>query len=476
MLGTGLTAGVIAVIGDRTWRRITTAITPLCMAGVLLSGSRGSILVLAAGWLAVGGLAVAQRGGALCGVRRWLLVTALAAVAVTALTSSLFFARSAAPTAAVESRGAGSTESSVRYRILTDRAALAVIGEHPWTGAGFDSFFTAGSPHMPVNFTRSPYVHNGYLQAAEEGGLLLAVPVLTSLAAAGWAAARRRGRSWRQLAGDWPRVACAAGAAGLLAHAAIDMDWSFPGLVVLTVLLLGVAGGESALRTAAPARLGCIAASLLAVLALTLGVGSAAGVAHWQQARRLERTDPTSQATTAARQFGVFRDPKVDAAVLTAAVPRSFAGTVTMPHDVVADSLARTARLATVDGALQMQRAQAYVALGRPEEAVRLAAELAAEQSGNRPFLVSEYAEILASVGRHGEAVDRLAEALEDNADEPATFRWHLVATLQRIDPGASATRAWCAAAAVAASAERPPELAALALPAMPTTCPTAVP
>jgi hypothetical protein len=103
MLGTGLTAGVIAVIGDRTWRRITTAITPLCMAGVLLSGSRGSILVLAAGWLAVGGLAVAQRGGALCGVRRWLLVTALAAVAVTALTSSLFFARSAAPTAAVES-------------------------------------------------------------------------------------------------------------------------------------------------------------------------------------------------------------------------------------------------------------------------------------------------------------------------------------------------------------------------------------
>jgi hypothetical protein len=254
------------------------------------------------------------------------------------------------------------------------------------------------------------------------------------------------------------------------------MDWSFPGLVVLTVLLLGVAGGESALRTAAPARLGRIAASLLAVLALTLGVGSAAGVAHWQQARRLERTDPTSQATTAARQFGVFRDPRVDAAVLTAAVPRSFAGTVTMPHGVVADSLARTARLATVDGALQMQRAQAYVALGGPEEAVRLAAELAAEQSGNRPFLVSEYAEILASVGRHGEAVDRLAEALEDNADEPATFRWHLVATLQRIDPGASATRAWCAAAAVAASAERPPELAALALPAMPTTCPTAVP
>jgi predicted Zn-dependent protease len=98
----------------------------------------------------------------------------------------------------------------------------------------------------------------------------------------------------------------------------------------------------------------------------------------------------------------------VDAAVLTggrAAELRRDRDESRMPSS--RDSLARTARLATVDGALQMQRAQAYVALGRPEEAVRLAAELAAEQSGNRPFLVSEYAEILGAVGRHGEAVDR---------------------------------------------------------------------
>jgi predicted Zn-dependent protease len=189
-----------------------------------------------------------------------------------------------------------------------------------------------------------------------------------------------------------------------------------------------------------------------------------------------DRADTTSSAARAASRFGVFRDPRVYARVLAAAVPLEFAGTVTEPHAVVAESLIRTARLAVVDAALQMQRAQAYVALGRPEEGVRLAAELVAEQATNRPFLVSEYAEILAAVGRHRDAVDRLADALEGTAHGPAIFGWHLVATLQRIDPAGSARRAWCAAATIVASGDRPAGLAALILPAMPTSCPSVVP
>lgn len=474
LLGTGLVAGVTAVFGERTWRRPAAIIAPLCAAGVLLSGSRGSILVLSTGWLVVAAAAALQRAGRRPALLRWLLVTGLSAVALSGLTSGLLMPTGGSATGALQSR-TESSDGSLRYRIVTDQAAVAVILEHPWVGAGFDSFAQAGSPHLPVGFTRSPYVHNGYLQVAEEGGLLLATPFLVALALAVRAVWSRLRRSWRTATDDWPRTAAAVGAGGLLVHAAVDMDWSYPGLVVLTALLLALAAGDGPARHTTPASARARGVAVLAAVLTLAGLGAAAGIVRWEKIRQPARW-PVAAADWLAEDRSLFTDPRPDVAVINAAVPRHFVGSIQLPHAVVAASLERTGRVAAVDGALQLMRAQAYVALGRADVGVRLAASVVDAQGGNRPHLVGEYAELLAAVGRRDEGISLVTSALTRNQRGPAALQWGLVETLVRLDPSLDDEGARCAAAFVAATVERPRGGTDLAVPTARDGCPAAVP
>lgn len=245
MLAAAMVAGVLGIFGAGLLRTSGVLIAPVCAAMVLLSASRGSLLLLVAGWLAVGAVAAAQlqeRAGALF---RWGLMAVAVAGSVTVLTSPLCFpnaARSGSGISAVQRRGGEqAADSNAAFRVAHDRAALAVFRKHPLIGVGFDGYRTAGAPHLAPTVTGSPYVHNGYLQTAVDGGLLLAIPLLVALWAAirAWPhAARRR---WRSLSASPIEAACTAAALALLVHSAIDMDWMYPALVALLATLLAAA-------------------------------------------------------------------------------------------------------------------------------------------------------------------------------------------------------------------------------------------
>lgn len=245
MLAAAIVAGVLGVFGSGLLRTSSLLVAPVCAAMVLLSASRGSLLLLVAGWLMVGAVAAAQLQGRAGALLRWGLMAVAVAGVVTVLTSPLCFpnaARSGSGVSAVQRRGGEqAAESNAGFRVAHDRAALAVFREHPLIGVGFDGYRTAGAPHLAPNVTGSPYVHNGYLQAAVDGGLLLAIPLLIALwgATRAWLPTARR--RWRSLSTSPIEAACTAAAVALLMHSAIDMDWMYPALVALLATLLAAA-------------------------------------------------------------------------------------------------------------------------------------------------------------------------------------------------------------------------------------------
>jgi O-antigen ligase len=93
---------------------------------------------------------------------------------------------------------------------------------------------------VPRDWALSPLAHNGYLQALSDGGLLLGVPflvavlVVTALAMRLlWRAVRRRQFS---LGGFVVPLVLLA----VLAHSAVDFDWSYPADLALAAVLAGL--------------------------------------------------------------------------------------------------------------------------------------------------------------------------------------------------------------------------------------------
>jgi O-antigen ligase len=211
----------------------------------VLSASRGSILVLLGGWAAIGAGAAVQSSGRTRALVRWAALPLLAAAITVAMTSALFFpakTSSGSGLAAVDRRNSEQApEGSLAFRRAHSRAAVEIFRAHPLAGVGFGGYRAAAPIHLPAGVTLTPYVHNGYLQAAVDGGQLLAVPLAAALLAAVLALLRGLRRRWRALAGSPAEAACALAAMALLAHSAIDMDWVYPALVALVAALLAVA-------------------------------------------------------------------------------------------------------------------------------------------------------------------------------------------------------------------------------------------
>jgi len=245
MLAASSAAVVLGTFGTRAARSAALVVAPVCAAMVLLSASRGSLLLLAALWAAVGFLVAVQATGRFWGLVRWGAMTIAVIGVVTALTSPVLFpgsGQSGTGVSAVRRREAEQdTGNNVGFRVAHNRAALAVFRAHPIAGVGFDGYRAAGPPFLARGIPGSPYVHNGFLQAAVDGGLLLAIPLLIALLAAmrGWLPfAMRR---WRYLDRSPAEAAAIAASLVLLLHSAIDMDWIYPALVALLATTLAVA-------------------------------------------------------------------------------------------------------------------------------------------------------------------------------------------------------------------------------------------
>lgn len=216
---------------------------PLAVAGIVYSSSRGSALVLGFGWLVMGVLALRSRRRARRLVVRWLAASAIAVGVTFGFAGPPFFSTWHAPWAAAQARAAtGQTlEQNGGVRLSLWHQALIVFEHDPVAGAGYGAMSDEAMKLTPANWPRSPLAHNDYLQAFAEGGVLLGVPFLAACGAIAIFVARRTWLLLRLGTTDPLRAGVVVAATTVMAHAAIDFDWSYPALFATAAAVVGLA-------------------------------------------------------------------------------------------------------------------------------------------------------------------------------------------------------------------------------------------
>lgn len=231
LAATGLLA-LAAVAHGRAVGLLGWAVAPLCVAGTVFSTSRGSQLGLGLGVV----LLVVLVGGRRAGPRLAVLgATALGGAASVVLTGPPFFPERVSPVAGTAARSESFVGNGVT-RLEDWAAAWDVFARWPVTGAGFDSFRAATEAvGVGERSGMTAYVHNGFLQAFTDGGLLLGVPVLAVTVALAAAVLRRLPAAVR--GGDAVAVGAAVVLLVLALHSGMDFDWAYPSLLGLPALV-----------------------------------------------------------------------------------------------------------------------------------------------------------------------------------------------------------------------------------------------
>jgi O-antigen ligase len=244
-----LLPGGIAGLALFVWReRLFALLGLICFAfasmGVVYSTSRAALACFIAGVGAVGVMAAVSR-------RRWrdLRQVAIAAVVgagcVFALAGPPFFSHRVSPFAAEHARTTGqSLGQNGGYRLEFWREALAVFKAHPLTGGGYKSMVAESLGRVPSHYVLSPYAHNGYLQAVSDGGLVLAVPFLVAILGLVYITVRLAWRSLHNRDADVVGFGVALAFGLVLAHSAVDWDWTYAANLAMTGILAGALLGH----------------------------------------------------------------------------------------------------------------------------------------------------------------------------------------------------------------------------------------
>lgn len=467
----GVLVGASLAVFSRSHHRIIGLVSaPICLAGIVYSTSRATMMVAALG------LAVVALAALLAPDRRRLLpvVGALAVAGVAALfffTSPVFFADSASPFAATEVRGSQeSLGQNTGYRLDFWRAAVGELVDRPVVGGGFGSFGELSGSHLPVAAVRSSSAHNELLQALAEGGLVWGLPVLGSVLALVLAALVRL-RDQLRLATEDRAVVIGAGTAvlAMILHAAVDFDWSYPSLVVS----LAAAGGlvVAVPRPGRPQqraqRAPAVVGGLLAAAALLLGAQLA-----WAQDRTTEalkesnavlvREGPEAAARALLDTQSWFADPRIDARLIELGLAYGPGRPLTLPAGLLSTAVANSADYASVVDDVNARRAAVLLGLGRQQEALEATRRMARERGHARPTSLQAYARLLSLAGKRQQAVELIGGTIVLRADEArgnvllGRQLLALQAELDALAPGGLEAR--CAGSALTAAGVAVPE------------------
>ncbi|HTY72448.1 MAG TPA: O-antigen ligase family protein [Actinomycetes bacterium] len=262
----------LVLAGRRPWRAAGWLATPFAVSGVVFSSSRASLAVLLVGWVVVAALQIASADRPARRARRAGLLTLVCALAPWLLTSPLFFPGGASPLGATVARQSAGQSVALDggYRLTFWHEAWSAFRQHPVSGTGYGRLLAGYVPKPDV--PASPFAHNGLLQAAAEGGLVLAVPTAAALLCAVLVCLLRLRRPARW---DGVPAAAAVAALGLLAHGLVDFDWTFPAVAGSLGMLVGMAGARPA--STSPARGGRLAVTAgVALVALIVLAGALA--------------------------------------------------------------------------------------------------------------------------------------------------------------------------------------------------------
>ena len=205
---------------------------PVLVVGLALTASRGAILGLGVGLVALSVMHVGRNRRIV--IARTFVIVLTAAVAYQYLPSDVT-ARLTNLSSATGTAGAYAIDIRSEYA----HDAEQVIAAHPWTGVGVGNYL-AGSPALATQ-TTDP--HDVVLLEAAEGGYVFAASFILLIAGAAFALWRLR------------RVELAAAAVAVLlataAHGLVDVYW-VRGTPVLGFLLVGMACGLAFQRQRGP--------------------------------------------------------------------------------------------------------------------------------------------------------------------------------------------------------------------------------
>ncbi|MBV9486387.1 MAG: O-antigen ligase family protein [Frankiaceae bacterium] len=283
---------------------------PLCTVGIVYSSSRASLAVLVLAWLVL--LATLLR--ARCKVRGPLAVVALSIGLVFAVPGPPLFAHYSSPLAAQQVRAAkGETLSqNGAYRKQFWHEAATIAAHHPATGAGFHSLATASALYTPSGWARSQLAHNGYLQSFSDGGLLLGLPFLVSVAGFAFWAMRRLLLVFRRRDGETDPIVAGLAVAVLAAmlHSGVDFDWSHPSILIELCVMaacLAPTGSKRPHQSQPRSRLGAVVRGGAIAALVGAMVVSVAALHRWQLDQPTTLDPPASLLASGSSTFGDFR-------------------------------------------------------------------------------------------------------------------------------------------------------------------------
>lgn len=280
----------VALGSPHWWRRAALlGCAALSALGCALSGSRGGMLALGAGLLAL--LALGLRAppgeGAAHGGRVLLAVLFAMGLAGAGLWAYGGVGLVQERWTALSHQGLAAQAAGLG-RLALARAALAVVGERPWQGAGAGCFELAVLRHQDGWYggVRIDHAHNDVLETAAELGL----PVFCTLAlGAVWVLARAGVRALRGGEG-WLARGLVAALLAASVRACLDFDLQLGGPACLVAVVAGLLVGLGARQGPAPLRGKQAWAALGAVVLLAAAVtavGARVLAADWLAQRPL---------------------------------------------------------------------------------------------------------------------------------------------------------------------------------------------
>ncbi len=474
LLAPGLLGLAAVTWAARPARMVGVIAFPLATAGIVLSTSRATMACLAVGTLGIGAFAASGSGR----VRRlatWTAMVCVAWLALLAVTGPPFFSHRHGVLGGTAARSHGETlADNGGYRLEFWQEALTVAAAHPLTGGGFHSMGAASQHGTPASWARSNLAHNGYLQVMSDGGLLLAVPFLGLVALCGVGLARVGRRAVTRTAAPvapehWLAVGAVLSAGGLLAHSAVDFDWSHPADLAMTGIVIALAlsllhreptGGRRHRAAFATALVSLLVASSGAALAWD-HVGSALIAAE----RAPDRVTRVAQLEALAGQR--LSDYRVDLELLRWALPKASGQSLAGSPTALRAALRRTARLASQDRHLSLLRARVLALLGDTGAAIAAADVVVVDVGRFVPPYADELAHVYTEAGRSGRA--RAIEAPLIGQHGGPGDGWPRVQLLQQLF-GAADPLTRCAAG-YAGAQEPPPTGLSLPLPLTGKSC-----
>ena len=133
-------------------------------------------------------------------------------------------------------------ESSLGGRIGAWEDTLGIIARSPLTGTGFDTYGTAmivfQKSNAGVHFQEA---HNDYLQIAAEGGLLVSLPVLLTIAVFVRGVSRRFAEAPHEGSTYWLRVGAVIGIVSIALQSLVEFSLQMPGNAAMFALLAAIA-------------------------------------------------------------------------------------------------------------------------------------------------------------------------------------------------------------------------------------------